>query len=179
MENKHRLHNPPHVFLDESVYFLTAAIYRKRPLLQSAALKWRLLESIEHTLESFEWVLWHWVILDNHYHLMVKSAKGCDLSRIFKLIHGVSGFYIKQAVRAENPIWWNFWDYCPRDEADYFRHLNYLFNNPVKHGYVADLNDYPFSSFPRCLAEQGKDSLVKQFKEYGGYKELLLVEDDF
>lgn len=179
MEKKHRLHNPPHIFLDETIYFLTAAIYKKRPLLQSAVLKWRLLELIDKTLGDFGWELWHWVILDNHYHLLVKSAKGGDLSRIFRLIHGISGFCIKQVVRAENPIWWNYWDYCPRDEADYFKHLNYLFNNPLKHGYVTDLNHYPFSSFHRYLAEQGKDGLVKQFREYDGYKGLELVEDDF
>lgn len=179
MEKKHRLHHPPHIFHDETVYFLTAAIYKKRPLLQSVELKWQLLGVIENTLNQFAWEFLHWVILDNHYHLLAKSANGNDFPDIMRKIHSVSGFYIKQATQAERPVWWNYWDYCPRDEVDYFKRLNYLFNNPIKHGYVTGLNDYPFSSFHRYLAEQGRERLVRQFKKYGGYQELDFVEDDF
>ncbi|MCX7066088.1 MAG: hypothetical protein NTW85_00065 [Methylococcales bacterium] len=70
-------------------------------------------------------------------------------------------------------------DYCPRDEQDYLIRLNYLFNNPIKHGYVNNLCDYPFSSFHSYIEKQGRDFLVKQFKETVDYKILNLSEDDF
>ena len=129
--------------------------------------------------DRFGWEFQHWVILDNHYHVLAKSRQGNDLVSIMKNIHSVSGFRIKQATQAQNPIWWNYWDYCPRDENDYFRHLNYLFNNPVRHGYITDLNDYPFSSFHQYFKQQGRDELVRQFRAYPEYKTLFSVEDDF
>lgn len=179
MNKKDYLHNPTHVFIDDAIYFLTASIYKKRPLLRNANLKWQLLDIMKDTFDRFDWEFLHWVILDNHYHLLVKSRRGDNLSKIIKHVHSMSGFHIKQATQAEKPIWWNYWDYCPRDEADYYKHLNYLLNNPVKHGYVTDLNDYAFSSFHSYYEQQGREALARQFRAYAEYKTLSFAEDDF
>ena len=179
MERKDYLHNPTHIFMDDTPYFITAAIYNKKALLQDAKLKKLLLSCIQESFARYQWELHHWVILDDHYHLLAKSQNGQDLTKIIREIHSVSGFYIKQATQVEQAIWWNYWDYCPRNENDYFTHLNYLFNNPVKHHYVEDLADYPFSSFHLYLEEQGREILLRQFKEHAGYKDLYANEDDF
>jgi REP-associated tyrosine transposase len=36
-----------------------------------------------------------------------------------------------------------------RDERDYSRQVEYCYINPVKHGLVARVQDWPFSSFHR------------------------------
>jgi len=69
--------------------------------------------------------------------------------------------------------------YCPRDEKDYLIRLNYLFNNPIKHGYVTNLNDYPFSSFQSYFEKIGRTNLVQQFNDYCEYKSLKIEEDNF
>jgi putative transposase len=94
-------------------------------------------------------------------------------------IHMLSAQFILSELEVEKPIWWNYWDYCPRGEKDYFVRLNYLLNNPVKHGYVTDLADYPYSSFHQMLKKQGNENLVRQFKTYTEYKQLYLDEDNF
>jgi hypothetical protein len=89
---------------------------------------------------------------------------------------------IRAATACETPVWWNYWDYCPRDEADYYIRLNYLLANPVKHGLVANLTDYPYSSFSAILMEVGREQLAQQFRAYPEYKTLQLAEaynDDF
>ena len=172
-------YNPPHLFIDDTPYFITAAIYQKRPLLQSPQLKQQLLNTIQKYFEQYQWQLHHWVILDNHYHLLGKSRKGSDLANIFRDIHSVSGYHIKKATQTHSQVWWNYWDYCPRDDKDYGTHLNYLFNNPIKHGYVNNLHDYPYSSFQTAMQNQGRDVLLKQFKDYSDYKKLVLEEDNF
>ncbi len=78
-------------------------------------------------------------------------------------------------------VWWNYWDYCPRNEADYFTHLNYMLFNPIKHGYTQDLKDYRWSSFNKLFEEIGREKLTTQFRNYG-YKNLDIDfedEDDF
>ena len=75
------------------------------------------------------------------------------------------------------PIWWNYWDYCPRDEKDYLIRLNYGLINPVKHGYVTNLVDYAYSSFHATYDMLGREVLAQQFKDYPGYKDLQLDED--
>ncbi|CAG1020255.1 REP-associated tyrosine transposase [Patescibacteria group bacterium] len=174
---KRYLNNPAHLFIDNSPYFITAAIYQKRNLLVSDFIKNYLIKVIQESFAERNWLLKDWVILDNHYHLLAISDKGTDLSKIINKIHTLSSQFICSELNAEKPIWWNYWDYCPRDERDYYIRLNYLYNNPVKHGLVTNLLDYPYSSFHSVLNQYGREALIKQFKDYSEYKNLQLDED--
>lgn len=170
-------HTPNHLLLDNATYFITSAIYQKRPLLKPEAVKQHLFTTIAACFQEKNWQLDHWVILDNHYHLLVTSDKGEDMPKIFRKIHGLSAQFIQTQAHCDLPVWWNYWDYCPRDEKDYFIRLNYLLNNPVKHRYVANLAYYPYSSFHATIEKLGRDALVQQFKDYSEYKNLHLDED--
>ncbi len=44
-----------------------------------------------------------------------------------------------------------FWEHTIRDETDLVRHVDYIHYNPVKHGLVSRVNDWPHSSFHRYL----------------------------
>ncbi len=179
---KYHEYTPAHLFEDDTPYFITGAIYQKRPLLAIPELKHDLINIIKEEFEKYHWELHEWVILDNHYHLMGHSEKGEDLSHIFRRIHSRSGILISRATHCEKPVWWNYWDYCPRNEQDYFVRLNYLLMNPIKHGYVTNLHDYSFSSFHNLLTEIGRKRLIEQVRAYPEYKTLVLheaEEDDF
>lgn len=50
--------------------------------------------------------------------------------------------------RGERGIWQRrFWEHLIRDDRDYSRHVDYIHWNPVKHGWVTRVNDWPHSSF--------------------------------
>jgi putative transposase len=174
-------HTPTHLSADDSLYFITGAIYGKRPLLEKTYLKEKLSELVKKYFDIYNWKLYHWVTLNNHYHLIGKSRKGEDLSALMQNIHRTSAIKIHKVTGCKKPVWWNYWDYCPRNEEEYMTRVNYLLNNPVKHGYVRNLKDYPFSSFHILWAEKGRDNLLEQFRKYSGYKDFLLPEkeDDF
>lgn len=38
-----------------------------------------------------------------------------------------------------------------RNELDIERHMDYLHYNPIRHGLVKQVKDWPYSSFHRCL----------------------------
>jgi putative transposase len=46
-----------------------------------------------------------------------------------------------------------FWEHVIRDELDLGRHLDYVHYNPVKHGLVERVIDWPWSSFHRFVHE--------------------------
>jgi putative transposase len=171
-------HRPAHLLLDNMPYFITASTHKKRPLLNDN-IKYQLPLLMQQEFEKCQWQLNDWVILDNHYHILVYSHKGADLEKIIGRIHFKSGQLIRKTEPNHNHIWWNYWDYCPRNERDYLIRLNYLFNNPIKHGYVKNLHDYPFSSFDQYFEKHGRDFLKNQFKTYTDYKNLNLDEDEF
>jgi putative transposase len=45
-----------------------------------------------------------------------------------------------------------FWEHAIRDQRDFNIHCDYLHYNPVKHGYVTRVADWPYSSFHRFVA---------------------------
>jgi putative transposase len=50
--------------------------------------------------------------------------------------------------KGERGIWQRrYWEHTLRDEADFVRHVDYIHYNPVKHGHVTRVRDWPFSSF--------------------------------
>jgi len=50
--------------------------------------------------------------------------------------------------RRESGLWQRrFWEHRIRDERDFEAHVNYVHYNPVKHGYVKEVKDWPYSSF--------------------------------
>ena len=55
--------------------------------------------------------------------------------------------------RNERGIWQRrYWEHTIRDERDYSIHMDYLHYNPVKHGYVKTVSDWPYSSFHRLVS---------------------------
>ena len=46
-----------------------------------------------------------------------------------------------------------FWEHTIRNEEDYRRHGDYIYINPLKHGYVGKVSDWPYSTFHRDVAE--------------------------
>lgn len=44
-----------------------------------------------------------------------------------------------------------YWEHLIRDEIDYEYHMDYIHFNPVKHGHVISVNDWPFSTYHRYV----------------------------
>ncbi len=144
-------HNPPHLYREDSKYFITATTYKKNHYFITDESKQILLDSILKTFSKFNWIVEDWVILDNHYHLMVEVKDNPkDLSNIIRNIHRYTAIEVKKhnklAKHAEK-IWYNYWDTCITFEKSYWPRLNYIWFNPVKHGYVNDPKDWKFGSY--------------------------------
>ncbi len=57
-----------------------------------------------------------------------------------------------KVAKREKGIWQRrFWEHQIRDEQDLQRHVDYIHYNPVKHGLVERVVNWPHSSFHRYL----------------------------
>jgi len=56
---KRHSHTPAHLFIDDTSYFITSAIYNKRHLLRHSDLKTQLLTIIQESFQLFNWKLDH------------------------------------------------------------------------------------------------------------------------
>ncbi|WP_435946499.1 REP-associated tyrosine transposase [Dryocola sp. BD586] len=89
-----------------------------------------------------------WVVLPDHMHcIWTLPAGDSDYSARWREI---KKSFTKSLHYAARPVWQKrFWEHCIRDEQDYAAHMNYLYINPLKHGLVDKVSDWPFSSFHR------------------------------
>ncbi len=99
-------------------------------------------------------------ILPDHVHAIWTLPEGdADFSTRWSLIK--SGFSRGLAAQArseskmakrEKGIWQRrYWEHAIRSEADLERHIDYIRFNPVKHGHVTRVADWPHSSFHRYV----------------------------
>ena len=102
-----------------------------------------------------------WVVLPEHMHCIWTLPEGDDdYSGRWKMIktHFSKGLPKDERrskvriKRGERGIWQRrFWEHMIRDDFDYKKHLDYLHFNPVKHGWVKRVIDWPYSSFHRYV----------------------------
>jgi len=114
-------------------------------------------ESVRRCREKRPFHIDAWVVLPEHMHSIWTlppsdndfssrwRAIKIHFSKNLALIEKRSLVRIKKGERG---IWQRrFWEHAIRDPADYERHMDYLHFNPVKHGWVEKLSDWPYSSF--------------------------------
>ncbi len=161
MKEKHfkrPLHTPTHLFINDSYYFITAGCYQKKPYLDCDVKKEYIYKTICEELKRYLVELHGWVVLDNHYHILIKLKDAFLLSKLIQALHAKSAISINRTDKEHGrKVWYNFWDKCIRDQRDFYTKLNYIHLNPVKHGYVEDPNKYKFSSYHSYFKERGGD----------------------
>jgi putative transposase len=100
------------------------------------------------------------VILPEHLHTIWTLPEG-DANypgrwRAIKsaFTHAVvkSGVAVKRDEKGEYELWQRrYWEHTIADYEDFRRHVDYIHFNPVKHGWVRQVADWPYSSFHRYL----------------------------
>jgi len=152
-------HNPAHLFRAGAVYMITAGTYQKRPYMNSNHRKEFWFETFNRVLNREGWDLKAWVVLSNHYHVILHAPEA-GAERLPILIGDAHKFTARE-WNAEDEIqgrrvWWNYWDSCITYERSYYARFNYIHWNPVHHGIVKSPQDYHFSSYRFYMKEQSK-----------------------
>jgi putative transposase len=94
-----------------------------------------------------------WVVLPDHMHaIWTLPGKDLDYSKRWGRIKADfsrhCGLPHTSVARRDAGLWQpRFWEHLLRDEADFAAHMDYTHYNPVKHGYVRRVIDWPYSSF--------------------------------
>ena len=101
------------------------------------------------------------VILPEHLHcIWTLPPADIDFPTRWNLIKGTFSRSIEKgervsqsrSKRGERGLWQRrFWEHLIRDENDLVRHVEYIHWNPVKHGWVQRVADWPHSSFHKFV----------------------------
>ena len=138
-------------------FFTVNLLERRRTLLVDRIDTLR--ESVATTRHKYPFDIDAFVVLPDHVHAIWTLPPGdADFSTRWRLIKTAFAkslpkqerlSAVRQA-RNERGIWQRrFWEHMIRNETDYARHIEYCYINPVKHGLVTRVRDWPHSSFHR------------------------------
>ena len=102
-----------------------------------------------------------WTVLPEHMHCVITlPAEDQDYSnrikglkiRFSRQIAKMEKRSTTRISRGERGIWQRrFWEHTIKDADDYAHHVDYVHYNPVKHGYVTDTYQWPWSTFHRWV----------------------------
>jgi putative transposase len=82
-------------------------------------------------------------VMPDHVHVILKPQSGVSPSRIMKGIKGVSARLLNLQRKTTGRVWQEeSWDRIIRAAAEYDEKLQYMYDNPVKAGLIADGDAY-------------------------------------
>jgi putative transposase len=100
------------------------------------------------------------VILPEHLHaVMTLPADDTHYSARWRRIKSLFTHHVASHEgpiapdhRGEYMLWQRrFWEHTIRNEEDFSAHVDYIHYNPIKHGLVSRVRDWPYSSFHRYV----------------------------
>jgi putative transposase len=147
--------------IEGGVFFFTVTLAdRSSDLLVRHIDRLRRMYKTVHERNPFETVAI--CVLPDHLHAIWALPHGdSDFAARWSLIksafsRGLSVEMPRSAskvARRERGIWQRrYWEHAIRDDRDLERHVDYIHFNPVKHGYVTNVADWPHSSFHRFVS---------------------------
>jgi len=144
-------------------YFFTVNLLRRKStdlLTQHVGL---LRNVVSDVRRKHPFVIHGWVVLPDHLHCVIELPAGdVDFAVRWRLIKsnfskGLPKTERRSTVRTrrgERGIWQRrYWEHLIRDEKDFAAHMDYIHINPVKHGLVTRVGEWPYSTFHRLVEE--------------------------
>ena len=152
--------------------FITASTYRRAPLFLSPRLARQLVAVLEEVRAEFGFLLLGWVLMPDHFHLLLKCQPAESPSRIVQQLKQRTAGRILRILRAQIRHAWcrrtlerlrlpatvhdgssfrlwqrRFYPYGVYTEKKLLQKLDYMHNNPVKQHLVETPDQWPWSSW--------------------------------
>jgi putative transposase len=174
-------HAPTHRLCENGTYFVTAGTYLKAHCFHTPPRLDLLQRGLLTVARNFGWELEAWAVFSNHYHFIAGSPSDSkdanNLSQMLGLLHTRTAGWINRLDKTPaRKVWHNFWDTKLTYEKSYLARLNYVHQNPVKHGLVPVANQYPWCS-ARWFERVASPAMVRSI--YRFKTDALSVKDDF
>ena len=146
-------------------HFFTLVSYQRKPFFIQPEFRTIFHNSIKQIQQKHPFEIDAMVLLPDHLHcILTFPDNDTDYSRRWSMIKrfvtqsftndentvGCAMRNNSRIKRGESNIWQRrFWEHEIRDQQDHEKHLDYCYRNPVKHGLVQQVRDWPYSTFHR------------------------------
>jgi putative transposase len=153
-------HRPLHWYVDYAYYWITAGTYHKTVRIPED-LRDRVCAELLSAAESTGLELIGWTLLPDHYHLIAYVPVGRSIATFASRFHGSTARFLNQVDQTPGrEVWRQYWDTLLRSEGDYWSRINYMWWNPVRHGYVTDPAEWNWTNLHALML--GAEDVVKE-----------------
>ncbi len=137
-------------------YFVTSRTWESRKLFVTELTCEIFVRVLADCRERGEYKLHGFVLMPDHFHVLVTPEIDKTLERCVQMIKGGSAHAIREERMMKFPVWQRgFSDHRMRDAADLENHIRYIEMNPVKARLVSDPREYRWSSFSGSMLMDG------------------------
>jgi len=160
-------HGPP-VFWQGNWFHWSAACYEHKSLIgQSPARMLNFSKDVLKICRGLNAEVGAWVVLPNHYHILLCILDETSTKKIFGRLHGASSHAWNVEENQQGRKCFHRGLLKPvKSEAHRWSTLHYIHHNPVKHGLVEKWQDWPYSSAIEFLKHVGRDEAQRLWKAY-------------
>ena len=161
------LHEPPRFRFARGWFLITAATYEHKQYFHTEADRAWLLGELRKELQNAKILVGGWVVLPNHYHLLVQCQPLSVISLPLRRAHARTAHALNRRDELTGrKIWHFFSDRQIRNDSHYYTTLNYIHYNPTKHNYTKKPLDWDCSSLPCYEKHFGIEWLRDLWKQY-------------
>jgi putative transposase len=131
----------------ERTFFVTSSILGKRNLLQSDRSARLFLEVLYHYREQKKCLLHEFVVMPDHFHVLITVPSDMSIERAVQLIKGGFAYRAARELGFRAPIWQKGFSELRTLDAEAFAgQCEYIRNNPVARHLVKRASEVPYSS---------------------------------
>ena len=138
---------PLRLSFENAVYHITARGNRKENIFYSDKDKNVFLEKMNETFEKYSFICYAYCLMDNHYHLFIKTPYA-NISSGMHCLNSSYANWLRTKYKIVGTIFQGRYKSIIVDEDTYALMLSaYIHLNPIRAGIVKRLEEYPWSSF--------------------------------
>lgn len=149
-----------------TMYFFTLVAHERRDIFCQEDFLSAFKNAIKEVRQTHPFQVIAWVQLPDHLHCILQFEEDTDFGKIWGMIKRlttkacpqyhlpIEQLSYSKVSRNEKGLWQRrFYEHMIRNEQDLIQHLHYIHYNPVKHGLVANVKDWQFSTFHRYVLD--------------------------
>ncbi|GMV99189.1 MAG: hypothetical protein AMXMBFR84_03280 [Candidatus Hydrogenedentota bacterium] len=177
-ESSYWHHAPPHVFIPDSTYFITAGTVDRAHLFNTSEKRDSLVAQFAADVERAAWQLHAWVFFANHYHFVAFAPEGAlPMKRLLQAFHSNSARALNTVDGTPGrKVWHQYRDTRLTFERSYLARMRYVLENPVKHGLVKVSEEYRWGSM-RWFLKEGNPGFQKTVLSFN--IDRISIDDDY
>lgn len=139
---------PQRILIDNSVFHIMNRGHNKYKIFNSPDDYKQYKEIVRFYKKRYEFDIFHYCLMPNHIHLLLRIISGKDLPHLMQAINQSYAKYYRKQYKFKGNLFQGRYKSLHIDKDEYFLDCGrYIERNPLRAKMVGDLANYYFSSF--------------------------------